>query len=213
MFVSMLAVFAVSAVASATASATNGQWYINGSKFTSGSETITASGGPFVLKSTAGTTKTPIEIECKTVSSTGSNIKASFTDAYTTIVFSTCTVLTPTACKTTATITTTAGTTELFDNGTDVWDTFTPTGGTFVTITITGCALENNYKVNGCASGKIVAPTTEAVTKELKFGEAIPAAAKCAGLTFGANEATLTGTAKFALSGTNKGKNWTAKIS
>jgi|SRR5579875_1046912 len=202
---SVLVVFAVGAVSSASAMAA-GQWYINGSKFT-GEESIEGNQtGTSTLEMTISGIKT--KISCTAATGTG-KIKESNKDTSSAIKFTGCTVAEPSGCKTTSEIKTTATKTELEVEGEKVFDKYTPESGeTFTTIPIEGCAVEGSYKVTGSARCEIQSPKTEAVEKECAFSSSTGSKLK-----FGANTATFTGKFLYKLTGTNKGKVWSAKTS
>jgi hypothetical protein len=218
---SLLAVFAVSAVASASASATEGivEWKIGGNPFT-GTETETSKGGVFTLK--AG-----ITIECKKVKDTGSITQVAGkagTDA-TTVEFEECAIPGNANCTVTSENETNEGAevngtitvkakTELFEpveTTPDIhYDRFTgeEAEGRFVTIEVDNAAGKTclvkgeEYTVTGKACAEA---GPEAVKAKLTFSKAIEEACGT-GLKLKGVAAEFKGVTEQELSGANKGK-------
>jgi hypothetical protein len=109
------------------------------------------------------------------------------------IKFTGVTVVEPAGCKTTSSLTTKALKSQLFMEGTTVYDKFAPSSGeTFISIPITECGFEGSYPFTGFVYGKSSNGTGVAsATQTLTFGSAVNASAGD-GLKAGGNQATLT---------------------
>jgi len=200
---SALAVLAVCAVSSSSALAAP-NWVINGKEFT-GSESVEGVSGLADLEMTISGIK--VTITCSVGKATGT-IKETNKDSSSAIKFTGCKVAEPSGCKTTEEIVTVETKTELEEEKTTgkVWDKYIPnTGEIFTTIPIEGCAVEGSYKVTGSARCEIQSPKTEAIEKECVFNKESGSKLK-----FGNVEADFLATFKTKLTGTNKGKVWTA---
>jgi hypothetical protein len=192
--VSIFAVFAVSAVASASASALH--WKVNGTLLPAGQRlNVVSKGGPFTLKTKAHGLK--IEILCKKEKDNGwieNPVGGGNGIDLVTSEFSECEVLKPSlmGCTVKEPIVAHANT-ELVTIGGAIWDQFTPdpAGGPFVVITIENCTggaavLNGTYNVEGKTNGKV-----ENSTSKLKFS-----ATENDELTFATEPATLEGEAE-----------------
>jgi len=203
LLVSMLAVFAVSAVASASASAANHEYFVEGVAL---GATETVSGTSAVSKLEAPGL---ITIECATDSFTGTIEPKGLSTA--TVKFKTCTVVGAATCKVAEPIEFTANNkltvllneANVFGPG-DLFEP--PTGKEFVTITITGCALEGKYVAEGKQQCILPAGETELVKHEI---ECKP---KGSEIHLKAKEAKFTSTETVELSGAKKGQKWHVKL-
>lgn len=207
---SILAALAVSAVASATASAAP-QYVINKVSF-SGEETVEGkvkAGTKAVLTSKLNG-GAEIKIECSKGSLNTGKLRENFKGSAKAINFEECKVATPTGCSVAKTLTTNEVTAEAVDTGTvGVSEKFAPkTGTTFITINVSGelCAGEGSYPVTGAAECEGLNPTVEEVNKGCNFTSTSGSTLK-----FGTNTATLIEESEFALIGANKGKTWFIK--
>jgi len=203
--VAVLAVCLLNAVSAASAMAA-GQWYINGSKFTGKESAEGNQSGSASVEMTISGIKT--KITCTSASATG-ELKESNKDANKASTLTGCKVAEPSGCKTTETIKTAETKSELEVEGEKVFDKFVPTSGeTFATVSIEGCAIEGTYKATGSSRCEVQNPNTEAVEKECVFS-----ASSGSKLKFGSNPATWIEKIILFLTGTNKGKPWSAKTS
>jgi hypothetical protein len=209
MLLSMLAVFAVGAVASASASAA-GQWWVSGAKF-SGTEGVTAhlkSGTKSVLKSNLPGGE-EIDILSLLLTIKLGDIFGINRGVVEEITLLEAEITVPLGCGLVSpSIIVKPVVTELVVEGAKVFNLFTPKTGTeFTTITITGCAAEGKYKVTGQARCEVQEPTVEAENKVCLFSAATAGAT---GLKFGTEPATLTAEPEFLLV---KKQKWSAKTS
>jgi hypothetical protein len=164
---------------------------------------------------------TGLQITCTTLSAPGAEIFGEREDSATSLTFGNCSVTESPGCEVLnkggvgGTIATPGVKSELKTVGGVVYDIFTPAEPpTFVTIVVrkkTGmsCALstgEAGSKVSGSVGASFVS-NGPAVTLEGQASEAIQKASG-ASLKFGENPAFLSGKIDFALSGANKGMNW-----
>jgi hypothetical protein len=205
---SVLAVFAVSAVASASAMAAP-QYFIEEVKF-EGPETVNAQpkSGTVALLTSKLTGGATIEIQCTGGKLKGAVIEKNNLGKGEAIVYEKCKVKTPATCHVAETLTTNAVSAEALDVGeTGVSEKFKPTSGeTFISISITGCSGEGKYNVTGSAECTGVNPTIEEVNKTCDF-----TSGSGTSLKFGTNAATLTQESEFFLTGPNVGKKWVIK--
>jgi hypothetical protein len=208
-FMSILAVFALSAVSSAAASAAP-QYFVGGAAF-AGEESVNAqlmSGTTAVLvsKLTGGAT---IEIVCKATKLTSAVIKENNKGSAKAIVYEKCAVKLPAACKVSETLTTSEVVAEATDGVglTAVNVTFSPKEkpGPFISINVTGCSGEGKYNVTGTAECEEAEPAVEAVNKTCKF-----TSASGSSLKFGTSSATLTEEPDFFFTG-HPGTEWVIK--
>jgi hypothetical protein len=207
LFLSVMAVLVVGAVAASEASAAAPNWVINGTAFT-GSETVLGllSNGNASLESTIFTV--PMDILCTAADATGT-ILGGNKDAFPNgITFTGCSISTPSGCTPTNPIALEPVTSTLLSNETVGLDTWTPTSGTeFTRFTLSGsaCSIEGVYKVTGQlqCEGTL---NTEAETFACLFN-------KNSGngqLKFGSNTADFLAHFLFLLKGANDGKSWGA---
>jgi hypothetical protein len=184
---------AATAVASPTE--TTGKWNVAGTTL-SGSETVNChvkSGTSIILGATIGGASLKLNatgVEC--VESTIFHDSGFARDAGK-LKFTGVTVVAPTGCQTTSSLTTKALKTQLFMEGTTVYDKFTPASGeTFFSLAITECGAEGSYPWTGFFYGKSSNATAIAsATQTLTFGSAVNAAAGN-GLRLGGNTGTIT---------------------
>jgi hypothetical protein len=204
----VVAACALSALASASASAAKPQWFIGGAEF-HGTETVTAKAETAFTLTSSLTGGAKVVISCTGINAPKSEIFKDNEDASEKIVFTTCTVTEPAKCVVPASITTSKIATLGQEAGTsEVFDKFSPSGTeTFVTIPVTGCAGEGNYAVKGTARCAEAAPATETTSKNCAF-----TTTSGNSLKFGINTAALAGTVSFTLIGANKGKVWSGKF-
>jgi hypothetical protein len=199
MLLSILVVFAVGAVASASASAA-GQWWVSGAKF-SGTEEVTArlkSGTKAVLKS-----KLPggeeVELLSPKISLRRADIFANSKGLAEEITFLETTVAKPVGCEMLSDIIVKPVLTELVVEGTPskVFDLFTPQLGTkFATVELSNCAGEGLYQVTGQVRCEVQAPEFESLDKLCLFSAATVGGV---GLKFGTEPATLVAEPEFLL--------------
>jgi hypothetical protein len=207
LFLSVMVVFAVAAVAASEASAAAPNWVVNGTAFT-GSETVLGllSNGNASLEATISTIAT--DILCTAGDATGTILGGNKDAAPNGITFTGCTVSKPTGCTPTNPIVVKPVTSTLLSNENVGLDTWALTSGTeFTTITLSGsaCAVEGVYKVTGQAQCE-GALNTEAETFACLF-------TKNSGngqLKLGSNVADFLAHFLFLLKGPNDGKNWGA---
>jgi len=190
-----LAVFALSAVASASASAS--QWEIEGIGAITANESIKGvQNGNQVLEVAA----IGLKITCTKLAVTGTIELAGASKA--TLKYSGCTAV-PVGCKVAEPITA-----EVKDQleGTPVKDKFSENGKPFteITLTGTGCGLAGKYKVEGSQVCSLPGAAAFALKQELVCA-ATGSALKVNGLA-----TTYVGKAKLELSGAHKGKKWKA---
>jgi hypothetical protein len=158
LFLSVMAVFAVGAVAASEASATPG-WQVAGTAFTStSSETVLGllSNGLASLEATISAIA--FDLLCESADATGTILGTNKDAAANGISFTGCTVSKPSGCTAVEPIVTGALSSELLsttDNGGTIGlDTWTPTSGTkFAEISVSGsaCSVEGKYTVTGQA--------------------------------------------------------------
>jgi hypothetical protein len=184
------------------------QWLINGTAF-HGEELISTKAlSPFTLRAMLPG-GTPVTYSCPTLASVGGRIFGNNKNAATELKFGpTCTVITP-KCTLQAEITTGAVNSETTDlaGAEPLYIKFTPTTQPFTVLKVTECAGEGNFSIQGLASCKVTAPTVSAVEKLCTFNENTTLLGS---LRFGVERMTLEGTAGYTLSGTNRGKPWSA---
>jgi hypothetical protein len=181
----------------ATAVASKGHWVVSGAKL-SGSKTVIcakATGGAN-FKLVGKVLGTAIEFEAtgiECVESTISNPGGFAVDSGK-LKFTGVKIVAPAGCSTTSTLTTAALSTQVYMEGTTVYDRFVPTSGTtWFTIPVTGCAFAGTYPIKGTEFGR--SPNLTGVEQErqtLEFSAAINSTAGGA-LTMGAEPVTLTG--------------------
>jgi hypothetical protein len=209
LFLSIMSVFAVGALAASEASATPG-WQVAGTAFTStSSETVLGllSNGNASLEATISAIA--FDILCTAADATGTILGTNKDAAANGITFTGCSVSKPTGCTTTNPILTVALSSELLsttDNGGTIGlDTWTPTVGTkFTEITMSGtaCSIEGKYSITGQAQceGAIGEAETFACLFNKNSGKEL--------LKFGTNVADFLAHFLFLLKGANDGKNW-----
>jgi hypothetical protein len=208
LLVSLLAVCAVSAVASASASALPA-WTVNGVRQTGGgTETITSSGGTFKL-----TAPGLVTLECTAETDSGTVTFTTPGKDAATITFTGCKVVGNASCVVTDAVHKVAGSitvsvaTELVEpvpGSGVIYDVFSPPAGgmTFVEIELSNCgALNGTYKVTGKTCGRV---GPQAVKGKLTFSKANSEACGVT-LKLGAVTATLAGESKQEFSGAKKG--------
>jgi hypothetical protein len=195
----------------ATAEESNGHWKVSGATLASGESrnvTCTKDSEAGNFKLAGKVLGTAVELEATGVECLESKITQSGNLAQDSgkLKFTGVSVVAPVGCGTSTTITTSALTTQVFMEGTKVYDRFKPTSGeTFVTIPITGCAAAGNYPVKGTdfglaqhknGAGERVNNLTgeEFTTQTLAFSGAINSTAGGA-LKLGTEPATLEGAA------------------
>jgi hypothetical protein len=154
LFLSVMAVFAVAAVASSEASAAAPNWVVEGTAFT-GSETVLGllSNGNASLEENLGS-NVFTDILCTAWDATGTILGGNKDAAPNGITFSGCSVSTPSGCSVTNPIVVKAVTSTLLSNETVGLDTWAPTSGTeFTKIVISGtaCVVEGSYNITGQA--------------------------------------------------------------
>jgi hypothetical protein len=222
---SLLAVFAVSALASASAYAVKSDeyvWKVNGATLGAGlTEKAKTAGGPFILEGKIATVA--VEIECKKQGEVEEgNIKGGNpgTDEAT-VTFTECKILNQALCK--VAVANTKVKTELVEiikvlkedavppteEAVDghVGELFRPEGTKFTTITITGCALNGTFEVTGTVAAKLPGENTEKLKQVIEFRDSEPiteventADGKTkVGLKFGGEPAELVGNSEGGL--------------
>jgi hypothetical protein len=209
LFLSVVAVLAMGAVAASEASATP-HWVVAGTSLASGSSLSVLgllSGGNASLRATIGAI--PTDILCTAADATGAITGPNKDEAASGISFTGCTVSKPSGCSVTTPIETVALTSELLasETGGIGLDTWTPKSGeNFVeTLDISGgaCSVEGDYKVHGTA-GCEGALNTEAETYACLFsvnsGKGL--------LKLGSNQAVFLAHFLFLLKGTADGDRW-----
>lgn len=204
-----LAVLGVTAFSASAAQAF--EWEIEGTPLSAlgGEEEIVSSGGPFVLKSKIGLSNVTIQCNQQVVSPGNGAIFAGGTDAALVEFKGECKVVGAAACTVVEPILAETET-ELFEAGGVLYDRFDPVGEKFTTVVIQNCGLAGNFPVTGNIAGKTLGKGVYAVQQPLTFSPAISEASGTE-LKFGANKATLEGTALNELSGANAGAEWTAE--
>lgn len=200
---SILTVFAVSAVTSASALATP-QYMVEGAEF-HGTESVESTLKPstkavFKSKVTGGAT---IEISCESMSLSGATIMSNSKDAATAIIFKSCT--NNLTCGMSSTLTSSGLVSEQVDVGTTgVEDLYSPTAGsTLITLTLTGCPGEGIYHVEGTLACEELEPSVEAIKKGCNFTTGTKTLLK-----FGPSAGTFTANTEVFLSGTKVGQKW-----
>jgi hypothetical protein len=191
-----LVVFVAGMVASASASAA-GQWYISGSAF-SGTESVAIKAdGSSTISTTITGTKTTLT--CTSATDTGT-ITGGSKDTAEALKFSGCTISEPAGCKVASSLTTAKLTSELVEEGGQIYDQVQPSSGTTVlTLTITECALEGAYRLTG--SVRCLASEVEEVAAACEFSSSSGSKLKA-----GSSEATFVSTTETTLTGANAGK-------
>jgi len=201
--VGAVAVLAVCVVSSSSALAA-GQWYISALKFT-GEEAVEETWGLADLESSIDGVNWILT--CSVGSATGT-IKESSKDTTSALKFTGCKFAEPSGCTPGYEIQWVSTKTELEVSGGKVFDKYVPESGeTFTTFVIEGCPLEGVYKVSGSLRCEVKSPNTEAVEKECVFNKESGSKVKFNG------EADFLATFKIKLTGTSKGKVWSAKTS
>jgi hypothetical protein len=208
LLLSVMAVFAVAAVAVSEASAAAPNWVVNGTAFT-GSESVLGllSNGNASVQATLGS-NVFTDLLCTAADATGTILGGNKDAAPNGITFSGCSMTTPSGCTVTNPIVVDAVTSTLLSNETVGLDTWAPTSGTeFTKLTISGsaCSIEGAYKFTGQLQCEATL-NTEAETFACLFN-------KNSGngqLKFGPNTADFLAHFLFLLKGVNDGKNWGA---
>jgi hypothetical protein len=237
--VALLAVFALGAVASASASAatctdteepkTIPMYCIAGADGDSGfptteatGETISSKGGTFILEFQGGPyIECRKEVNTAVVWNSPDSTAPGGQSAKLKITFTECTVKANPRCTVEDTVKRTAGTIEvggLKDGlkavGTTIYDVIKPATGTaFVTLQIqgTGCLFSGTFELRGEICGE--ASTTLLVQAPLTFSKAVEEACKATEkLKLGAKSAFLKGVSEQELTGVKKGKEWAAVL-
>jgi hypothetical protein len=204
LLVSLLAVFAVSAVASASASA-HPAWTVNGVRqIGGGTETITSKGGVFKL-----TAPGLVTLECTAETDSGTVTFTEPGEDAANITFTGCKVVGNAACvvtdaeyKVPGSITVSVVVSQLVPGIYDVFSPPTTKGETFVEITLTSCgALNKTYEVKGKTCGAV---GPQAVKGKLTFSKANSEACGVT-LKLGTVTSTLAGVSEQEFSGAKKG--------
>lgn len=185
----------------AVASAETG-WYIAGTKF-SGEESIkVASTGPVTLTSTIGSTK--LVVQCEALNGTSPKISNNKETSWG-LALSGCKAKEPSTCHVSPGVESHTLHGGLEENGLNKIDMAKSETESLFTDAVEGCALEGEYEVKGAPRCKLSSPNSESVVKLCE----LPATSQ---LKLGASAATLTGTVAMELTGANKGKSWTGRI-
>lgn len=207
----LLAILALGAVvassAMATATESNGFWYIEGAKLESGVEHAMNlschNEGNFVLTSTVGKNNTPLKLNATGIScpeglifNEGSKAKATGK-----IKFSGVTVVEPAGCSVAGgAVETEALKAQVYMEGTKALVRFAPSTGTqFAEVEITGCAIAGAYPTKGVVFGEAANATgVSAGEQKVTVSGAINTAAG-GSLTFGGHSAALAGVGKLVI--------------
>jgi hypothetical protein len=206
LLLSVMAVFAVAAVAVSEASAAAPNWVVNGTAFT-GSESVLGllSNGNASVEVTLGTNVFS-DVLCTAADATGTILGGNKDADPKGITFTGCSISTPSGCTVTNPIVVNPMTSTLLSNETVGLDTWLPTSGTeFTKLVLSGstCSIEGSYKFTGqlqCEG----ALNTEAETFACLFN-------KNSGngqLKLGTAVADFLAHFLFLLKGANDGKNW-----
>lgn len=174
-------------------------WQINGEGFT-GEETFSSSGGPFEI----GASELSLTISCSKESGSDHTLSGSTGEG--TLGLSGCKTVTPTSCTVQETIEIKAQF-ELKEVSGVTYAVFTPSSGSFASITLSGekCTIAGKRELSGktCAE---VGPS--AIELEFRFSAAIATSCGASELSLGTAKASITGTEWQALTGANAGEIW-----
>lgn len=199
------AVFASSAMATATES--NGFWYIEGVKLESGVEHAMDlschSEGNFVLTSTVGSSNTPLKLQATGIACPEGKVFNDSSKAKATgkVKFTGVTVVEPAGCSVVGvSVETEALKAQVWMEGSKALVRFAPAvGTTLAEVEITGCAIANAYPTKGVIFGESANATGVSVGEQkVTLSGAINTAAG-GSLTFGGHSAALAGVGKFVI--------------
>lgn len=199
---SLLAVFALGAVASASASAQ--EWLIEGKGLKAGESAPVSGSAAGSLTLLLTLSNIHVVLLCDKASGTGTIVGPSSATANP-ISFSECKVVEP-KCTTSATLKTKEISISLLVLGESRLISFIPKAGEsteFVTVELGGCAVEGEYKITGSVGCELLHPFESAVLQDCSFE-----LGKDQKLLFGKAEADLEGEISFVLTGADEGKKW-----